>query len=161
MKNNRHRILLVALVAMIVAAGLCATQWRKGHSPSPTVQRIDPLKMILSRGTGETETDRQIVALQERIRETPNETPLFERLGWLFVTKARLSSDPGYYTLAEQTADAMDARPPDDTAALLLRGHVAHAMHRFSQAEEIARTLTTRREFVFDYALLGDALMEQ
>ena len=34
-------------------------------------------------------------------------------------------------------------------------------MHRFSEAEAIARRLVTTREFVLDFGLLGDALMEQ
>jgi tetratricopeptide (TPR) repeat protein len=34
-------------------------------------------------------------------------------------------------------------------------------MHRFSEAEAIARRLVTMREFVLDFGLLGDALMEQ
>jgi tetratricopeptide (TPR) repeat protein len=77
------------------------------------------------------------------------------------VAKARLTSDPGFYTLAEQTAKAMMATAPTDPAALLLLGHTYHAMHRFADAEAIARQLTSQRDFVFDHALLGDALMEQ
>ena len=95
----------------------------------------------------ESSLDREIGRLQAKIRENPRDNPLLERLGWAFVAKARLSSDPGFYTLAEQAA--------------LLLGHVYDAMHRFAEAEQIARGLTARREFVFDYALLGDALMEQ
>jgi tetratricopeptide (TPR) repeat protein len=34
-------------------------------------------------------------------------------------------------------------------------------MHRFREAEDIARQLTAQREFVLDFGLLGDALMEQ
>jgi len=47
------------------------------------------------------------------------------RLGWAFVSKARISSDPGYYKLAEICAQSVtDA---DDSDALLLRGHIAHS----------------------------------
>ena len=42
-----------------------------------------------------------------------------------------------------------------------IRGHALHQLHRFHEAEVIARTLVTKREFVLDYALLGDTLMEQ
>ena len=34
-------------------------------------------------------------------------------------------------------------------------------MHRFGEAEAIARRLVTMREFVLDFGLLGDVLMEQ
>ena len=42
-----------------------------------------------------------------------------------------------------------------------MRGHVLHQLHRFREAEQIARTLVARRTVVLDYGLLGDALMEQ
>ena len=50
---------------------------------------------------------------------------------------------------------------PNEPAALLLRGHVLHQMHRFSEAEAIARRLVAVREFALDFGLLGDVLMEQ
>jgi len=43
----------------------------------------------------------------------------------------------------------------------LLRGHVLHNLHRFHDAELIARQLVAERGLSFDYALLSDALMEQ
>ena len=69
--------------------------------------------------------------------------------------------DPGDYILAERVATCLDEQQPGDPAALLLRGHALHQLHRFHEAETIARTLVTKREFVLDYALLGDTLMEQ
>lgn len=77
------------------------------------------------------------------------------------MNKARISSDPGYYKLAEQCANALEQKTPGVADAELLRGHIYHALHRFHDAEMVARKLTQQREFVFDYALLGDALMEQ
>ena len=48
-----------------------------------------------------------------------------------------------------------------DAGALLLRGHVLGSLHRFREAEAIARRLIVLREFMLDHALLGDALVEQ
>ena len=70
-------------------------------------------------------------------------------------------NDPGDYKLAEKTAECIESTSPDDASALLLRGHVLHQLHRFNEAEQIARRLTVKREFVLDYGLLGDVLMEQ
>ena len=55
---------------------------------------------------------------------------------------------------------------PDNEAsgidqALLLRGHVLHQLHRFREAEQIARALVSTREVALDFGLLGDTLMEQ
>jgi tetratricopeptide (TPR) repeat protein len=44
---------------------------------------------------------------------------------------------------------------------LLLRGHVLHQLHRFKEAEQVARELVAKRTMPLDYGLLGDALMEQ
>ena len=84
-----------------------------------------------------------------------------EHLGYRFVARARMSNDPGDYALAEQAAACLESMQPNEPAALLLRGHVLHQMHRFSEAEAIARRLVTVREFALDFGLLGDALMEQ
>ena len=43
----------------------------------------------------------------------------------------------------------------------MLRGHVMHNLHRFAEAEALARQLVAQRESPYDHGLLGDALMEQ
>ncbi|MBA3892954.1 MAG: tetratricopeptide repeat protein [Gemmatimonadales bacterium] len=84
-----------------------------------------------------------------------------DRLGWTYVAKARLSYDPGYYRLAEQTGLCLDTHQPDSPEALLLRGHAMHNLHRFSEMEQLARKLVATRGQAFDYGLLGDAVLEQ
>src|SRR4029077_4652122 len=73
----------------------------------------------------------------------------------------RESFDPGYYKLAEQCALCLESRQAHATEALLLRGHVLQNLHRFKEAEPLARELVARRGLSFDYGLLGDVLMEQ
>jgi tetratricopeptide (TPR) repeat protein len=41
-----------------------------------------------------------------------------ERLGWAFVTKARVSFDPGFYKLAEQCALCIESQKPHSPEAL-------------------------------------------
>ena len=93
--------------------------------------------------------------------DRPAQRDALEQLGYQVVTRARQTNDPGDYKVAESVATCLEERHPGDLAALLLRGHAMHQLHRFREAEAIARTLVTKREFVLDYALLGDALMEQ
>jgi tetratricopeptide (TPR) repeat protein len=83
-----------------------------------------------------------------------------ERLGWLFVAKARQSFDPGFYTLAEQCARALDSRKPGSSESWLLRGHVLHSQHHFGEAEGIATKLVAQRGLALDYGLLGDILVD-
>jgi tetratricopeptide (TPR) repeat protein len=105
--------------------------------------------------------DTEISKLQQALRDKGAPSRAAEQLGYRFIAKARLSNDAGFYTIAEQAALCMESIEPGDPAALLLRGHVLHQLHRFAEAEIIARRLVTLREFVLDYGLLGDVLMEQ
>jgi tetratricopeptide (TPR) repeat protein len=125
------------------------------------VAGLSPRELILLPHSGDSALDQQIAALQKRIAGPGDAMPLIEKLGRLFIAKARTSSDPGYYKMAEQCALAVLAVHAEASDALLLRGHVLGALHRFREAEEIARRLVSQRENFLDHALLGDALMEQ
>jgi tetratricopeptide (TPR) repeat protein len=121
----------------------------------------DPFAFILVRHDGEGTLDTEIRRVQEQVRRGRQREPLIERLGWLFVRKARASFDPGFYKLAEQCALAIQAGHPESQDALLLRGHVLHNLHRFKEAEPLARNLVSNRGLPFDWGLLSDVLMEQ
>jgi tetratricopeptide (TPR) repeat protein len=121
----------------------------------------DPLVLVLVPQVGDMKTDVEIRKFQDQVRQGSNRDLALEQLGWLFVAKARESFDAGYYKLAEQCALAMEQNDPQSNAALLLRGHVLDSLHRFHEAEILARQLVERRGEGFDYGLLGDALMEQ
>jgi tetratricopeptide (TPR) repeat protein len=115
----------------------------------------------LAPGRHDTETDHAIVRAQQQARDSARAQQALERLGYLFVARARANNDAGDYALAEMTATCIGSRFPESNAGLLLRGHVLHQLHRFREAEQIARQLVARREVALDYGLLGDALMEQ
>jgi tetratricopeptide (TPR) repeat protein len=127
---------------------------------------------------GDSKIDQEIARIQTDLRTNARPfqtTALIEKLGWSFVEKARVSFDPGFYKLAEQCALCLESRrnelqsanqalsSPESirAAALLLRGHALHNLHRFSEAEKIARELVEKRGLAYDFGLLGDVLMEQ
>ena len=151
-------IALILLVTVIAATAACrppkAPLIRSDAAPAACV-------VALASATQLNETDRDIARLQEQARREPNPKQALEQLGYRYVARARVANDPGDYKLAEQTAECIESTSPDDASALLLRGHVLHQLHRFQEAEQIARRLTARRQFVLDYGLLGDVLMEQ
>jgi len=118
-------------------------------------------RIILVPQAGGGKEDRDIRAEQTRVKASPNNPADYERLGWSYVAKARRTLDAGYYKLAEKTADVMAARFGASPASLLLRGHVLHNLHRFHEAELVARELVKQRGEASDFALLSDALMEQ
>jgi tetratricopeptide (TPR) repeat protein len=119
----------------------------------------DPCAVVLLAPAGGV--DAQVQHAQQQVREAQDPSAKLESLGWLYVSRARTEHDPGYYKLAEQSAACIEKSHPESAAALLLRGHVQQNLHRFREAEQIARRLVAQRESPFDYGLLGDALMEQ
>ena len=120
-----------------------------------------PCDLIRVPHVGTGRLDLEIKRMQAKLTTEPNTFPYEERLGWFFVAKARESFDPGFYKLAEQCALCMELQHPAAPEALLLRGHVLQNLHRFKEAEVLARELVGRRGLAFDYGLLGDVLMEQ
>ncbi len=132
-----------------------------GQAPRPEKTTVDPLKLALVPMGGQSPLDLKIRRAQEKIRTATDPTLALEQLGWLFVAKARTSFDPGFYKLAEQCSLALEARHPHAPEALLLRGHVWQSLHRFKDAEPLARELAATRGRAFDFGLLGDVLMEQ
>lgn len=132
-------------------------------STSSLVSASDPCTIALTPHTGTDRVDQQIIRLQQEARSAKESlgTAYLERLGWAFITKARASFDPGFYNLAEQCALCIESKKPHSAEAMLLRGHVLHNLHQFSEGEALARKLVAQRGLSFDYGLLGDLLMEQ
>jgi tetratricopeptide (TPR) repeat protein len=118
--------------------------------------------ILLDPGAAEkSAVDAQIAQTQARVKTGLNPGPEIERLGWLFVEKARLSSDPGFYKLAEQCALCLESAHSNAPEALLLKGHVLHSLHHFKEAELLALDLTKSRGIAFDFGLLGDVEFDQ
>lgn len=155
MNHPSRSLAIVASAAILSHCAHPASPPAANHSVSPSCQAA------LAPGGLSAPIDRAINELQEQAKRSPRKQEVLEQLGYRFITRARLANDPGAYTLVERVATCIDEEHPGDPAALLLRGHALHQLHRFSEAEAIARTLVTKREFVLDYALLGDVLMEQ
>ncbi len=156
----RIRLFLIAGLVLLRLSPEMAKAAPASEAPLSLDERI-----VLVKPTGAGREDREISTWQNRVvaAETAKRPTAgnYERLGWAYISKARRTLDAGYYKLAEKTADAMDARFGPTDEALLLRGHVYHNLHRFPDAERVARVLVARRGIAFDFALLSDALMEQ
>jgi tetratricopeptide (TPR) repeat protein len=156
MKNNIRPLLAIALVAAATVS--CG---RTDSRPAGVAAVSWPCQVALAPGPQQREIDRTIADLQERARQPTHPREALEQLGYQFVARARLLNDAGDYKLTEHVAQCLEEQSPGDPRALLLRGHALHQLHRFHEAETIARKLVGQREFVLDYGLLGDALMEQ
>ncbi len=148
-------------IGVLVLSGVATGCRMKADVPPPAQTVTDACAAALAAARQDTEMDRAIGRAQARARAgTGGKEPL-ERLGYLYVSRARAAHDAGDYKLAEMTAECLTTRHPGSTEALLLRGHVLHQLHRFREAEQIARALVSTREVALDFGLLGDTLMEQ
>jgi tetratricopeptide (TPR) repeat protein len=122
---------------------------------------VDACALALAPHFGEAPIDRDIARFQEAARKEAEPARTLEQLGWAFVQKARLSYDAGYYKLAEQCAICLESKRANSAEGLLLRAHALNNLHRFKEAEELARELTAIRGLPIDYGVFGDSLMEQ
>jgi tetratricopeptide (TPR) repeat protein len=150
--------------------GLAAWKFAVSAGKTPANSRVEGAASIsansateiaLAPHQGDELIDREIRQLQDQVRAGKHRLETTKRLGWAFIRKARLSCDPGYYKLAEQCALSIESENPRDPDALLLQGHILDSLHKFREAESVARNLVLLRNQAPDYGLLGDVLMEQ
>jgi tetratricopeptide (TPR) repeat protein len=156
------------LSTVVVSLVVCATSGlagcRRGESIDTLAARpgaFDPCVMALAPHQGTGDVDAGIARAQQRARDAANAvTPLTE-LAQQFITRARTSQVSTYYVMAEHAALCAESKDPGNAQALLIRGHVLHQFHRFSEAEALARQVVGKRGLFLDYGLLGDVLLEQ
>lgn len=140
---------------------LVAAQFKDLAKTYPELRAAMSYRIAMSAHAGSDRLDRDIQTAQRRVREAADPRPFLERLGWLYVAKARASHDQGFYKLAQHCAQALETADPKSAEAKLLRGHLLISFHRFAEAEAIGKELVGQRALPFDYGLLGDASMEQ
>jgi tetratricopeptide (TPR) repeat protein len=156
MKHSLHTF------AAFTLAAVAMTGCRQQDSVVAVAPRMrPPCAAALTPIDSHTDQIDAIARMQNEAQRAGRDKHALERLGYLYVERARVSNDARDYARAEAAADCLTLRYPEEPAALLLRGHVLHQLHRFPEAETVARALISKRTFVLDYGLLGDVLMEQ
>jgi len=101
------------------------------RAPAPTASSTPSADVVAG---GVSPTDRQISALQDRLRQHPDDQPSATRLGLAYLQRARETSDPSYYTRAEGILQQALASAPDDPDTLVGLGTLALARHQFQSA---------------------------
>src|ERR1700737_5013360 len=91
----------------------------------------NPCALALAPHEGGEKIDLEIRQLQDEARTAKQRSGTIKRLGWAFITNARLSYDPGYYKLAEQCSLCVRSENADDPDAYLLQGHILDSLHKF------------------------------
>ncbi len=157
---------ILLIVGSLIAVGVAARK----NTLRPIVEKttandslVQPTacRLVLAPQPIDKPIDQEIANQQNLIAKRSTSDAGFERLGWIFIKKARQSFDAGFYKLAEQCAACMEARGAKPADLLLLRAHALQSLHRFTAAEVAARELVKLRERPFDYGVLGDILIDQ
>ena len=156
-----HLYVIVGVILLVVAIINRSLSTSRTDNHPARAALSQSCHLVLTTLSGDKPIDNEISRQQKRILNGSQTIPDFERLGWAFVKKARFSFDPGYYKFAEQCALCMDTIKQESPESLLLRAHVAQSLHHFANAEALASRLIKLREQPFDYAVLGDALIDQ
>lgn len=164
--NSNQRTCAWVWASVFVALASCdggnrMTAPHANEPPARTTPAASALELVLAPHEGDHPLDAQIRRLQLRIPESRVQAEDLDRLGWLFITRARELSDPGSYNLALQCALAIESIQPHSHAARLLRGHALQSLHHFAEAEQVARELVAERGLAFDFGLLGDVLVDR
>jgi tetratricopeptide (TPR) repeat protein len=149
---------LVALLLVgLFVGGLAASLALPRPSPggSPTDRRVDVA------AAGVSPTDRQIGALQERLRQQPADHASATRLGLAYLQRAREASDPSYYTRADGILHQALQAAPEDADTLIGLGTLALARHQFQDALEWGQRAVASNSYrSAAYGVVGDAYTE-
>jgi tetratricopeptide (TPR) repeat protein len=102
---------------------------------------------------------RDIEQLRQRLRRVPGDWVAWARLGTAYLERARVTTDPTWYTKAEQAVRrSLEVRPESNVDALAARGALANARHDFAAARRDALAAAALNDFHADaYAVLADA----
>jgi len=152
-----RKVTIPLLIGLFVVLGVGAG--KRKIRPTPTVEQPASCRLVLAPLPVDKPIDQEIARQQALILNGTSSG--YERLGWTFIKKARLSFDAGFYKLAEQCAVCMEARGASGPDAMLLRAHALQSLHHFAEAESAALELVRLRERPFDYGVLGDVLIDQ
>jgi tetratricopeptide (TPR) repeat protein len=140
---------------------LACSEEPPARAPAAPAPQAVLLQRVLEAPAGQHALDARIRELQARIPNSSHPERVLEQLGWLFIARARELNHTGSFQLALDTALALEGSEPNSHAALLLHGHALHSLHRFAEAERIARRLVGERGLPFDHGLLGDVLFDR
>jgi tetratricopeptide (TPR) repeat protein len=159
LKGRAPRVLGVAVLgtALFVATFAATSMLSRTNAPATTL--ATPRTDVVAGGV--SATDRQIGALQDRLRQAPNDQRSATQLGLAYLQRARETSDPSYLTRADGILHQALAQAPDDTDTLIGLGTLALARHEFQAGVDWGQRAIASNGFKSaGFAVLGDAYTE-
>lgn len=158
--SNLTLMLAVALVVAGVSMMLNSPSGgRNGDAP---LAQMNP-SSILGGGVPSRDgyTDRLLAQLQERARQTPDDSRAFAQLGAVYLQKSRETNDPAFYAQAGAAYEKALEIDPQNYDAMSGMGTLELSRHNFSIALEWGRKAqAVQPKSAFAYGVMGDALIE-
>src|SRR5450432_3837738 len=158
-KRQWRAPILVASVAALFLATFLASSTLSRVAPASVSNAVVPRADVVAGGV--SASDRQISALQDRLRQVPSDQRSATQLGLAYLQRARETSDPSYYTRADGILHQALAQAPDDTDTLIGLGTLALARHEFQDGVDWGqRAIASNAYKSAGFAVLGDAFTE-
>ncbi len=157
----RTRFLMLGLSLVVVLAATALDGRGLLAQARARWQSQDATSLLTVANPRASDIERQVTALQERLRQSPDDPRLLTALGGAYLQRARDTGDVSYYARAELALRHAVDRQPDNVDALTQLGVLALARHQFHAARNLAeqaQALNPDRALI--YGVLGDALVE-
>jgi tetratricopeptide (TPR) repeat protein len=113
----------------------------KNNPGAPALRSDEASAICLADPGGKTPLDEEIRKVQQPVRDPPEKVEEWIGLGGLWVRKARISADPGFYVNVEACVNAALGVEPGHPAALGLRGLALMNGHKFTEARTVAEEI--------------------
>jgi tetratricopeptide (TPR) repeat protein len=138
-----------ALVVLALSALPACRQAPSGSDQKPrdvpnARLSADVQALCLEKMDGNDKLDAALAHARTVAQKRASEIPVWIALGRLWMQKARVSQDPGFYRNVDACADAALELEPDNAAAQNLKGFVHLNDHEFRRARDLAEKILSR-----------------
>ncbi|MGH2635792.1 MAG: tetratricopeptide repeat protein, partial [Actinomycetota bacterium] len=154
---------VITALALLVGAAALIPRGSDATDPGDGALAAAPSDSALLRpAVAAGSLEASIAALQERLRQAPDDWRGFATLGLAYVAQARVSADPSWYPKAEGALrESVRLHGEDNVDALLGLGALALARHDFEAALELGSEAEALNPYDADvYGVIGDAQLE-
>jgi tetratricopeptide (TPR) repeat protein len=168
--SPRTIVLLRMATPLIVFAAVAAALFLVNGAPSggsegPSIADLSGAPVVAADGQDQApaagDTEGIITALQEALREDPDDTAAYAALGDAYYQRARETGDASYYSRADGAYQEALARDPENVAATTGLGTLALARHDFAAGLELGRRAhRLQPRLVRAYPVIADAQIE-
>lgn len=152
----------VVLAPVLLVGG--AVIFTGGDGPGGAADPGTPVVIGVDGIDGQADPDTLaagIAALQQRLRDLPEDYASWTALGLAYVAQARATADPSYYPRADDAFAVVLDAVPEDADALAGQGALANARHEFALGRDLAERAVAAQPYdATAKGVLVDALLE-